>query len=74
MIAVVLFDAFFVIMGGWAAMRLINTARTGTVVWQRARFSRSDSLAAYLSVTAFNIAMVIGAIYGIVEGGGLQNI
>ena len=74
MIAPVLFDAFFAVMAGWAVMRLVDTARTGTVAWQRARFSRSDSLAAYLSVTAFNIAVVVGAIYGITAGGSLKGI
>lgn len=68
MTAVALFDVFFVFMGGWGVLRLLNTIRTKSVVWQSSRFTRSDSEAAFWSVTAFNIALVAGSIYFIAIG------
>lgn len=71
MISVILFDIFFAVVGTWAMLRLVKTARSGAVTYQRAQFARTDSPAAFWSVTALNVALVAGAIYGIAVGAGL---
>ena len=71
MISIILFDIFFVVVGAWAVLRLIKTARSGAATYQRAQFARTDSPAAFWSVTVLNVALVAGAIYGIAIGTGL---
>lgn len=71
MIFVILFDAFFTAAAIWAAWRLVETARTDAVTWRRTKFARSESSAAFWSVTIFNVAVIAGAIYGIALGFGL---
>lgn len=71
MISVVLFDAFFVAVAAIAGWRLIKTARVGTAVYQGAAFDRRASPVAFWSITALNVALVLGAIYGIAAGVGL---
>ncbi len=68
---VIAFDIIFVLVGAWAALRLVKTARSGSATYQRAQFARTESPAAFWSVTALNVALIAGAIYGVAVGAGL---
>jgi len=67
----VLFDAFFVMVGTVAGWRLVKTVRGGTAIYQGKPFARTESAAAFWSITALNIALLLGSIYGVAISLGL---
>jgi hypothetical protein len=65
---VVLLDAFFVMVAAVAGWKLIRTARIGTATYQGKPFARSETPTAFWFITALNVALVLGALYGIAVG------
>ena len=71
MIAVALFDAFFVAGGAFAATRCVQALLSGVAQYQTGRFSRNENPATFWIVVVGYLALVFGSVYGMAVGAGL---